>query len=84
MSEAEFGEHRESRKNKDGGSRNPFTRASIFVQESIAELRRVVWPTQKQVVTYTVIVLVFVTVMSLLVSAIDILVGRGILRIFGS
>jgi preprotein translocase subunit SecE len=84
MSEAEFSEHRESRKNKDGESRNPFKRAAVFVQESIAELRRVVWPTQKQVVTYTVIVLVFVTVMSLFVSAIDILVGRGILRIFGS
>jgi len=83
MSEAEFGDHRESRNKKDGIS-NPFKRAAIFVQESIAELRRVVWPTQKQVVTYTVIVLVFVTVMSLLVSAIDILVGRGILRIFGS
>ncbi len=83
MSDAEFSEHRESRKHKDGIS-NPFKRAANFVQESIAELRRVVWPTQKQVVTYTVIVLVFVTVMSLLVSAIDILVGRGILRIFGS
>lgn len=84
MSDAEFSEHRESRKHKDGESRNPFKRAAIFVQESIAELRRVVWPTQKQVVTYTVIVLVFVTVMSLFVSAVDILVGRGILRIFGS
>lgn len=83
MSEADFSEHRESRKRKDE-IRNPFKRAANFVQESIAELRRVVWPTQKQVVTYTVIVLVFVTVMSLLVSAIDILVGRGILRIFGS
>ena len=83
MSDAEFSEHRESRKHKDA-SRNPFKRAANFVQESIAELRRVVWPTQKQVVTYTVIVLVFVTFMSLLVSAIDILVGRGILRIFGS
>ena len=84
MSDAEFSEHRESRKHKDGESRNPLKRAAIFVQESIAELRRVVWPTQKQVVTYTVIVLVFVTVMSLFVSAVDILVGRGILRIFGS
>ena len=84
MSDAEFSEHRESRKHKDDESRNPLKRAAIFVQESIAELRRVVWPTQKQVVTYTVIVLVFVTVMSLFVSAVDILVGRGILRIFGS
>ena len=84
MSEAEFGKKHESRKHKDSETRNPFKRASNFVQESIAELRRVVWPTQKQVVTYTIIVLVFVTFMSLLVSAIDILVGRGILRIFGS
>ncbi|MEY4322921.1 MAG: hypothetical protein RL410_702 [Actinomycetota bacterium] len=54
-----------------------------FVRESVSELRRVVWPTRKQVVTYTIVVVVFVIFMSLLVSAVDLLVGRGVLVIFG-
>jgi len=54
-----------------------------FVRESVSELRRVVWPTRKQVVTYTAVVLVFVIFMSLLVSAIDLVAGRGVLFIFG-
>jgi preprotein translocase subunit SecE len=60
------------------------TRAREFVRESISELRRVVWPTRKQVVTYTIVVMVFVTFMSLFVSLVDLLVGRGVLVIFGN
>ncbi|MEY4322451.1 MAG: hypothetical protein RL410_232 [Actinomycetota bacterium] len=60
------------------------TSVAEFLRETVSELRRVVWPTRKQVVTYTIVVVVFVTFMSVLVSAIDLLVGRGILVIFGS
>ena len=59
-------------------------RIAEFVRETIIELRRVVWPTRKQVVTYTIVVLVFVTFMSLLVGAIDLVAGRGVLFIFGN
>ena len=59
-------------------------RIAEFVRETVTELRRVVWPTRKQVVTYTIVVLVFVTFMSLLVSAIDLVAGRGVLFIFGN
>lgn len=72
------------RKARNDGGENVFTRAVEFVRESISELRRVVWPTRKQVVTYTIVVLVFVTVMALFVAGIDLLLGRGVLRIFGS
>jgi preprotein translocase subunit SecE len=76
--------------NKGGGRADDartssfFSNPREFVRETISELRRVVWPTRKQVVTYTIVVLVFVVVMSLFVSAIDLLVGRGVLRIFGA
>lgn len=72
------------RKARNEGGENVFTRAIEFINESISELRRVVWPTRKQVVTYTIVVLVFVTVMALFVSGIDLALGRGVLRIFGS
>ena len=65
-------------------SQEIFGRIGLFYRQVVSELRKVVWPTREQVVTYTIVVLVFVTFMSLLVSAIDLLVGRGVLVIFGS
>ena len=58
-------------------------RARLFVRQVVVELRRVVWPTRKQVSTYTGVVLVFVTALALIVSALDFLFGKGVLAIFG-
>ena len=58
-------------------------RVRLFVRQVIVELRRVVWPTRKQVTTYTGVVLVFVTVLSLIVAVFDFIFGKGILVIFG-
>ena len=58
-------------------------RTRLFVRQVIVELRRVVWPTRKQVTTYTGVVLVFVTVLSLIVAVLDFVFGKGILAIFG-
>ena len=58
-------------------------RARLFLRQVIVELRRVVWPTRKQVTTYTGVVLVFVTVLALIVSVFDFIFGRVILAIFG-
>lgn len=58
-------------------------RARLFVRQVVVELRRVVWPTRKQVTTYTGVVLVFVTVLALVVSALDFVFGKGVLAIFG-
>lgn len=58
-------------------------RTRLFVRQVIVELRRVVWPTRKQVTTYTGVVLVFVTALALIVSVLDFIFGRAILAIFG-
>lgn len=47
-----------------------------FLRQVIAELRKVVWPTQKQLGTYFVVVLVFVIVMVALVSLLDLGFGK--------
>ena len=46
---------------------NPVT----FYRQVIAELRKVVWPTQQQLVTYFIVVMVFVLVMIAYVSVLD-------------
>ena len=41
---------------------NPFTRLRRFLREVVAELRKVIWPARNQMVTYTIVVIVFVVV----------------------
>jgi preprotein translocase subunit SecE len=55
-----------------------------FLREVVAELRKVIWPTRSQLVTYTLVVLVFVSFMVALVSLLDFLFGRGVLFLFGT
>ncbi|MGP9681908.1 MULTISPECIES: preprotein translocase subunit SecE [unclassified Brachybacterium] len=53
------------------GSRNPFLAIGLFVRQVIAELRKVVVPTRKELVSYSAIVLAFVIVMILLIFGLD-------------
>ncbi|MBV7282142.1 MULTISPECIES: preprotein translocase subunit SecE [Corynebacterium] len=49
-----------------------------FVPEVVEEMKKVIWPTSKQMVNYTLIVFGFLIVMTLLVWGIDILASRGV------
>ncbi|MGH3569500.1 MAG: preprotein translocase subunit SecE [Pseudonocardia sp.] len=55
-----------------------------FLREVVAELRKVIWPTRNQLMTYTIVVLIFVSFMIALVSALDWLFQRGVLLLFGT
>jgi preprotein translocase subunit SecE len=55
-----------------------------FLREVVAELRKVIWPTRNQLVTYTIVVLVFVSFMVALVWLLDLAFGRGVLLLFGT
>ena len=54
-----------------------------FLREVVAELRKVIWPSRNQMVTYTIVVIVFVAVMVAFVAGLDVLFARGVLAIFG-
>ena len=51
--------------------RGPFARVALFLRQVIAELRKVVTPTRRELFSYTGVVLVFVVIMMLLVSGLD-------------
>jgi preprotein translocase subunit SecE len=53
-----------------------------FLREVVGELRKVIWPTRKQQLTYTAVVLVFVAVIVALVSGLDLLFAKGVFWIF--
>jgi len=60
-----------------------FARIALFVRQVIGELKKVVAPTRKELVNYTLVVLVFVTIMMLIVTLLDLVFGTGIKWVFG-
>jgi preprotein translocase subunit SecE len=64
--------------------KNFFQRAINFLRQVIAELKKVVWPTRFQLFNYTVVVLVFVVIVALIISAFDFLFTQVAIFIFGS
>jgi preprotein translocase subunit SecE len=54
-----------------------------FLREVVAELRKVIWPGRKELITYTTVVIVFVAVMVALVAGLDIAFAQGVLAVFG-
>ena len=72
-----------AKKPKDGPSRNPFVFVWNYLQEVIAELRKVIWPNRKQMVGYTTVVLLFLVFMVALIGFTDLGLGRLVMMVFG-
>jgi preprotein translocase subunit SecE len=60
-----------------------FGRIGLFYRQIVSELGKVVWPTKKQLTTYTAVVLVFVSFVILVVSIFDLVLNRIVFWIFG-
>ena len=60
------------------------TSPALFYRQVVAELRKVIWPTRKDLVTYTAVVFIFVLIMVGIVSGLDFLFTEGVLAVFGS
>ncbi|MGH3331590.1 MAG: preprotein translocase subunit SecE [Nocardioidaceae bacterium] len=54
-----------------------------FYRQVVAELRKVVWPTQQQLITYFLVVMVFVLVVMTIVSLLDLAFGKAVFAVFG-
>lgn len=63
---------------------NVFSRIGRFFREVVAELRKVIWPTRKELLTYTAVVIVFVAVMLAIVGLLDYGFARVVLWVFGN
>jgi preprotein translocase subunit SecE len=64
--------------------RGPFGRVALFIRQVIAELRKVVAPTRKELVNYTLVVLVFVVIMMALVGGLDFVFSALVNFVFGN
>lgn len=74
---------KKSTKSKSGGRPNIFGRFVNFVREVVAELRKVIWPTRKELLTYTAVVVLFVALMLTIVAGLDWVFAKGVLWVFG-
>jgi preprotein translocase subunit SecE len=54
-----------------GAARRDRTTPAKFVREVRDELRKVVWPTRKELITYTTSALIFILIMVGIVTALD-------------
>ena len=66
------------------GGPGAFGRLGRFVREVVAELRKVIWPTRKELLTYATVVVVFVAIMLTIVGLLDLGFAKGVLVIFGN
>lgn len=70
-------------KHDRGSSRGPFGRLALFIRQVINELKKVVTPTRKELVSYTGVVLVFVVIVMALVYGLDMIFALGVHFAFG-
>jgi preprotein translocase subunit SecE len=71
-------------KTKERSRRNIFARLINFVREVVGELRKVIWPTRKELITYTAVVVVFVAIMLTVVGLLDLGFAKLVLLVFGN
>jgi preprotein translocase subunit SecE len=81
----EHGEDIVARAKEDRAARRSvFSRMALFLRQVMQELRKVVTPTRKELLSYTGVVLVFVIIMMLLVSGMDWVFGWVVVAVFGT
>ena len=68
---------------KTGPSRNPITFVITYLQQVVAELRKVIWPNRKQMISYTTVVLVFLAFMVSLIGGVDLGLAKLVTLVFG-
>ena len=54
-----------------------------FVRESVSELRKVLWPSRHELVTYAIVVIIFVVIMVAIVAGLDVGFAKLVLLVFG-
>jgi preprotein translocase subunit SecE len=60
-----------------------FGRLLRFFREVVAELRKVIWPTRKELLTYATVVIVFVAFIVTIVALLDTGFAWAVLKVFG-
>jgi len=75
---------KKARSKKKPAGPNPIVLVFNYLKQVVGELRKVIWPNRKQMVTYTSVVLVFLAFMVALVGLADLGLAKLVMLVFGS
>lgn len=64
-------------------SANPFVFVYTYLKQVVGEMRKVIWPNRKQMLTYTSVVLAFLAFMVALVGLTDLGLTKLVMLVFG-
>ncbi len=65
------------------GPGGPIKRGGTYYRQVVAELRKVIWPTRNELVTYTVVSIFFVSAMIAIIAGFDFAFTRLVIAVFG-
>jgi preprotein translocase subunit SecE len=71
------------KRDKPGPGKRDRTTPALFLRQVTAELRKVIWPTRRELRTYTIVALVFVLVMVVIVTSLDYAFTKLVFWAFG-
>jgi preprotein translocase subunit SecE len=77
------GQRAEKRDRPGGPAKRDRTTPALFVRQVIAELRKVIWPTRRELRTYTIVALVFICLMTTIVVSLDYGFTKLVFAVFG-
>ena len=58
--------------------KNTFNKINNFIREAIAELKKVVWPTKKDLKNSTIVVITTIIIASIFIGLIDIFITKAL------
>jgi preprotein translocase subunit SecE len=73
----------ERRSGSGRAGRRDRTTPAVFTRQVVAELRKVIWPTRRELGTYTTVALAFVIFMTVIVTSLDYGFTKLMFWIFG-
>lgn len=74
---------KKAKKAKKPAGPNPIVYVYNYLKQVVAELRKVIWPNRKQMITYTSVVLAFLVFMVALIGLADLGLAKLVLLVFG-
>jgi preprotein translocase subunit SecE len=76
-------EQRPARRGPGRPAGGPPRRSATFYRPGAAERRKVIWSTRRELITYTVVSIFFVSVMIAIIAGFDVAFTKAVIAIFG-
>ena len=74
---------RTEKRDKPGPAKKDRTTPALFLRQVMAELRKVIWPTRRELRTYTIVAMMFILVMVVIVTSLDYAFTKLVFWAFG-